>query len=45
MSTICMKLDPGMHIGMHLVCFSKTGCDNGCGEGKEKGGVGLYLDF
>jgi hypothetical protein len=27
MSTICMKLDPGMHIGMHLVCFSKTGCD------------------
>jgi hypothetical protein len=28
MSTICMKLDPSMHIGMHLVCFSKTGCDN-----------------
>jgi hypothetical protein len=28
MSTICMKLDPGMHIGMHLVCFSKTGCDS-----------------
>jgi hypothetical protein len=27
MSTICMKLDPGMHIGMHLVCLSKTGCD------------------
>jgi hypothetical protein len=27
MSTICMKLDPGMHIVMHLVCFSKTGCD------------------
>jgi hypothetical protein len=27
MSTICMKLDPGMHIGMHLVCFSKTRCD------------------
>jgi hypothetical protein len=23
-----MKLDPGMHIGMHLVCFSKTGCDS-----------------
>jgi hypothetical protein len=22
-----MKLDPGMHIVMHLVCFSKTGCD------------------
>jgi hypothetical protein len=22
-----MKLDPGMHIGMHLVCFSKTECD------------------
>jgi hypothetical protein len=22
-----MKHDPGMHIGMHLVCFSKTGCD------------------
>jgi hypothetical protein len=28
MSTICMKLDHGMHIGMHLVCFSITGCDN-----------------
>jgi hypothetical protein len=27
MSTICMKLDPGIHIGMHLVCFSKTRCD------------------
>jgi hypothetical protein len=27
LSTICMKLDPGIHIGMHLVCFSKTGCD------------------
>jgi hypothetical protein len=27
MSTICMKLDPGMHIGIHLVCFSKTRCD------------------
>jgi hypothetical protein len=27
MSTICMKLDPGMHVGMHLVCFSKTRCD------------------
>jgi hypothetical protein len=27
MSTICMKFDPGMHIGMHLVCFSKTRCD------------------
>jgi hypothetical protein len=23
-----MKLDPGMHIGMHLVCFSKTMCDS-----------------
>jgi hypothetical protein len=23
-----MKLDPGMHIGLHLVCFSKTKCDN-----------------
>jgi hypothetical protein len=22
-----MKLDPGIHIGMHLVCFSKTRCD------------------
>jgi hypothetical protein len=21
MSTICMKLDPSMHIGMHLVCL------------------------
>jgi hypothetical protein len=27
LSTICMKLDPGIHIGMHLVCFSKTRCD------------------
>jgi hypothetical protein len=27
MSTICMKLDPGIHICMHLVFFSKTGCD------------------
>jgi hypothetical protein len=25
--TICMKLDPDIHIGMHLVCFSKTRCD------------------
>jgi hypothetical protein len=23
--TICMKLDPGMHIGLHLVFFGKTG--------------------
>jgi hypothetical protein len=23
--TICMKLDPGMHIGMHLVFFGKAG--------------------
>jgi hypothetical protein len=23
--TICMKLDPGMHIGMHLVFFEKSG--------------------
>jgi hypothetical protein len=22
--TICMKLDPGMHIGLHLVLFGKT---------------------
>jgi hypothetical protein len=22
-----MKLDPGIHIGMHLVCFYKTRCD------------------
>jgi hypothetical protein len=29
MSTICMKLGPGIHIGMHLVCFSKTRCDMG----------------
>jgi hypothetical protein len=27
MSTICVKLDLGTHIGMHLVCFSKTRCD------------------
>jgi hypothetical protein len=25
MSTLCMKIDPGMHIGMHLVFFGKTG--------------------
>jgi hypothetical protein len=25
MSAICMKLDPGMHIGLHLVFFGKTG--------------------
>jgi hypothetical protein len=25
MSIICMKLDPGMHIGLHLVFFGKTG--------------------
>ena len=25
--TICMKLDPGIHIVMHLVCLLKTGCD------------------
>jgi hypothetical protein len=25
MSTICMKIDPGMHIGLHLVLFGKTG--------------------
>jgi hypothetical protein len=36
MSTICMKLDPGIHIGMHLVCFSKTRCDKG--EGVEERG-------
>jgi hypothetical protein len=24
MSTICMKIDPGMHIGLHLVFFGKT---------------------
>jgi hypothetical protein len=23
--TMCMKLDPGMHIGLHLVFFGKTG--------------------
>jgi hypothetical protein len=28
MSTICMKLDPDIHIGMHLVYFSKTRCDS-----------------
>jgi hypothetical protein len=22
-----MKLDPGIHVGMHLVWFSKTRCD------------------
>jgi hypothetical protein len=25
MSTICMKIDPGMHIGLHLVFFGKIG--------------------
>jgi hypothetical protein len=24
-----MKLDPGIHIGIHLVCFFKTRCDMG----------------
>jgi hypothetical protein len=28
LSTICMKLILGIHIGMHLVYFSKTRCDN-----------------
>jgi hypothetical protein len=23
--TICMKVDPGMHIGLHLVFFGETG--------------------
>jgi hypothetical protein len=23
--TICMKLDPGMHIGLHLIFYGKTG--------------------
>jgi hypothetical protein len=23
-----MKLDLGIHIGMHLICFSKTRCDS-----------------
>jgi hypothetical protein len=27
MSTICMKLDPSMHINMQLFWFSKTSCD------------------
>jgi hypothetical protein len=25
--TMWMKLDPGMHIGMHLVFLRKNGCD------------------
>jgi hypothetical protein len=25
MSTICLKIDPGMHIGLHLIFFEKTG--------------------
>jgi hypothetical protein len=29
MSTICMKFNSGIHIGMNLVCFSKTRCDSG----------------
>jgi hypothetical protein len=32
MSTICMKLDPGMHIDLHLVFFGKTGV-TGVGAG------------
>jgi hypothetical protein len=28
--TICMKLDPGMHIGMHLVSFRKSGVPVEC---------------
>jgi hypothetical protein len=27
--TICMKLDPSMHIGLHLVFFGKTGVTDG----------------
>jgi hypothetical protein len=27
MSTICMKIDPRMHIGLHLVFFGKNRCD------------------
>jgi hypothetical protein len=29
MSTICMKIDPSMHIGLHLVFFGKTGVTAG----------------
>jgi hypothetical protein len=25
MSTMCMKIGPGMHIGLHFVFFGKTG--------------------
>jgi hypothetical protein len=28
MSTICMKFDLGIHIGMHLVLFIKTRCES-----------------
>jgi hypothetical protein len=35
-----MKLDPGMHISMHLVCFSKTRCDRaGQPKGEELGRI------
>jgi hypothetical protein len=33
MSAICMKLDPGMHIGLHLVFFGKTGVTSGTSVG------------
>jgi hypothetical protein len=32
-----MKLDPGMHIGFHLVFFGKSGVTEEKGKGKGKG--------
>jgi hypothetical protein len=37
--TICMKLDPSMHIGMHLVSYRKSGVT----EGRAGGGSGAQI--
>jgi hypothetical protein len=43
-----MKLDPGIHIGTHLICFSKPRCDTKL-EGQERQGeegqVGTRKEF
>jgi hypothetical protein len=43
MSTICMKIDPDMHIGLHLVFSGKTGVTHACDteeNRQEEGGCG-----
>jgi hypothetical protein len=35
MSAICMKLDPGMHIGLHLCFLWKNRCDKNLEFSKE----------